>query len=565
MLFPFYELEKYSQWVDGLEDFMHSSSNNTEKIRKVRRIIDRKLRHIIDGFEIPYISLPSSMELSLITDIFERINTMGKKLSSFDLLIARLSKFDIELKKLWKESNKRYPKFQNYHRVNEKMHFYILQAVSLFYNKTSACSREDILNIYQNVFEPTGMSFEEIWHEMAEYVNRALQKLENLRDGFGVKDEGQLPFSPMIPILATLIKEIDLRQNKIECQKRLKIWYWSSVFSNAYSGAVDSQLTSDFKDMREWFSNTERIPRTVERARREITTLNFRNYQARGSAVYKGILSIFALKGSKDFDTGQVLENVRNNDRDHIFPRSKFSSERNINSVLNMSWMSDETNRKIKRYEKPSEYIPKFIVSMYGGNIQEFLKVLETHCINKKAYEFMVKNDFDSFLIERETIILSEIENLINGEVKSPKSKSTLITPLKPFSNMMIMHNTIKSCEDYIYWIDKYFSREGLELLLESVNKDKVKSIKILSSLKSTNERLKKSFEKFKEEMKIYDIDCEMRIAKDEVTADIHDRWILSKNSNYNIPSPDIVARGQYSEVKKLTTIYHFLICGMTV
>lgn len=75
------------------------------------------------------------MELSLITDIFERINTMGKKLSSFDLLIARLSKFDIELKKLWKESNKRYPKFQNYHRVNEKMHFYILQAAPYFITK----------------------------------------------------------------------------------------------------------------------------------------------------------------------------------------------------------------------------------------------------------------------------------------------------------------------------------------------------------------------------------------------------------------------------------------------
>jgi hypothetical protein len=51
--------------------------------------------------------------------------------------------------------------------------------------------------------------------------------------------------------------------------------------------------------------------------------------------------------------------------------------------------------------------------------------------------------------------------------------------------------------------------------------------------------------------MKIYNIDCEMRITKDNVAAGIHDRWILSKNSNYNIPSPDIVARGQYSEVKK--------------
>jgi hypothetical protein len=49
-------------------------------------------------------------------------------------------------------------------------------------------------------------------------------------------------------------------------------------------------------------------------------------------------------------------------------------------------------------------------------------------------------------------------------------------------------------------------------------------------------------------------------VKEDNVAAGIHDKWILSKNSNYNIPSPDIVARGQYSEVKKLRTIYHFLI-----
>jgi uncharacterized protein with ParB-like and HNH nuclease domain len=252
LLFPFYELENYHKWVYGLEDFLLlNSSNNIDKVRQVSRIILNKLRHIIDGFEIPYISLPESMELVQITEIFERINTMGKKLNAFDLLVARLSLHDIELKKLWEESIKRYPRFEEYDRVNEKMAIYVLQAISLFYNKTSACNREDILNIYQNVFEPTGMSFDETWHEMADYLNRAISKLENLRDGFGVKNETQIPFSPMIPLIGTLLKEIDSRTNKIDCYRKLSIWYWSSVFSNAYSGAVDSQLTSDFKEMRD--------------------------------------------------------------------------------------------------------------------------------------------------------------------------------------------------------------------------------------------------------------------------------------------------------------------------
>ncbi len=153
--------------------------------------------------------------------------------------------------------------------------------------------------------------------------------------------------------------------------------------------------------MRDWFTDDARIPRTVERARRELGALS-QEVQAKGSAMYKGILSLFALSGSNDFDTGQVLENVSNNDRDHIFHYSRFSIEQNVNSVLNMSWMSEETNRKIKRYEKPSEFIHKFIEERYHGDEQRFIKVLETHYISRKAYESMLKDNFEGFISERE-------------------------------------------------------------------------------------------------------------------------------------------------------------------
>ena len=40
-------------------------------------------------------------------------------------------------------------------------------------------------------------------------------------------------------------------------------------------------------------------------------------------------------------------------------------------------------------------------------------------------------------------------------------------------------------------------------------------------------------------------------IADNKLTADIHDRWIISENLCYNMPSTDTIARGQYSEVKR--------------
>ena len=38
----------------------------------------------------------------------------------------------------------------------------------------------------------------------------------------------------------------------------------------------------------------------------------------------------------------------------------------------------------------------------------------------------------------------------------------------------------------------------------------------------------------------------------------IHDRWILSKNICYNLPSSGIFARAQYSEIKQTDNIIPF-------
>jgi hypothetical protein len=46
-------------------------------------------------------------------------------------------------------------------------------------------------------------------------------------------------------------------------------------------------------------------------------------------------------------------------------------------------------------------------------------------------------------------------------------------------------------------------------------------------------------------------VNCELKvIAYNQLNSSIDDRWIISKNKCFNIPSPDVIARGQYSEVK---------------
>lgn len=127
-----------------------------------------------------------------------------------------------------------------------------------------------------------------------------------------------------------------------------------------------------------------------------------------------------------------------------------------------------------------------------------------------------------------------------------------LLSPGEPFSNKKAIRDVINSCEQYIYWVDKYFSRAGLDWLSDSLNTSKIKDIRILMSSEKVDKKFLSLYKDFKKELKNDGIKCELRVISDnKLNADIHNRWILSENLCYNIPSTDTIARGQYSEVKR--------------
>jgi superfamily I DNA and/or RNA helicase/very-short-patch-repair endonuclease len=141
------------------------------------------------------------------------------------------------------------------------------------------------------------------------------------------------------------------------------------------------------------------------------------------------------------------------------------------------------------------------------------------------------------------------------------KEQPTLIVPGKPFSNKVLMWDAINLCDEYIYWFDKYFSTAGFRLLTQVlVDNNKVKKIKILTSPISLislpkNDQFKTLFKDFRQEMNNNGFECELRvITNPKIYSNIHDRWIMSKNICFNVPSTDVVERGQYSEVIKTDT-----------
>ncbi len=125
------------------------------------------------------------------------------------------------------------------------------------------------------------------------------------------------------------------------------------------------------------------------------------------------------------------------------------------------------------------------------------------------------------------------------------------LAPEKPFSNIMALKKIIRSCDDYLWWIDKHFSTKGLEPLAEELDGNKIKEVKILLSINSSISfnKFRNEFRRFKEEMKNRGVKASCRVITDKIVINsIHDRWIIGNKTSYNIPPINSIYKGQYAE-----------------
>src|SRR3989344_888458 len=207
ILFPFKEIGRYDIWINNLEDYLLENrlGISNDQVRNLRRVLEKRLKHIWREFEIPYVVLPKTIKLPQVADIFERINTKGKQLNTFDLLIARLLKYGVQLRKLWEETLSNNGEINRYTKETEKTKIYIFQTISLLNHPASSVKKEDILNIYDNLSLSSSEEFTDLWNSSTAAITQAIQMLENLREGFGVRKERDVTFSSMIPVLAALL------------------------------------------------------------------------------------------------------------------------------------------------------------------------------------------------------------------------------------------------------------------------------------------------------------------------------------------------------------------------
>jgi len=352
-IFPLTELKdkNYMKWLFHFRDYlMKNEGFNEETATRYYQRLESIFSYVWSSYEIPIVKLPESMSLENVVEVFERINSKGTRLDVFDLLNARFKIHDIVLRDLWQKTIEDHKNIRAWFEdfKNEKIPQYILQAMALY--KNGFARRRYLLRIdeaYSISGEFQREIFEKDWQFLSKFVEEAITRLTSTGSkGFGAVNYDFIPYTTMVPILASLLMGIDTREDRTKCLEKIGFWYWNNIIDDKYSGSTDTAMENDVKEMNLWFDDDSLRIFSPKEIPDDFATAKS------SSAIYKSIMCLIGKHGALDFvrDDPAEFNNLGNLEDHHIFPKSKahkYNAGDKIDSILNRTLIFGKTNRDI--------------------------------------------------------------------------------------------------------------------------------------------------------------------------------------------------------------------------
>ena len=425
-------------WLQGYEKYWEKKAESKEgseaMIAKLHydnaKAFSKHLEEITTEYQISFIEMDEDIEIDRVCDIFTKINSRGIRLDVFDLLNALLRPKGLKLRQeLWRQSEPRLDFVET-----GRMNVYVLQVMSILLQ--GYCSPKYLYYLIpgnprqvrgsDGVIRPEVLvvdkdDFEHRWNSSVDALEKAINLLRHPQE-FGAISSQYLPYASILPAFAALQTAVENlpAEHRLQAQQKIRLWYWSSVFANRYSGSVESTSARDFLDVKAWFDNDDAEPGPIGEFKRNFRDIDLAREVRRGTSIYNGIYNLLILKGARDWISGHVPQH-NNLDDHHIVPKSYgniLAAQTSIDSILNRTPLTAETNRQVIGNALPNEYLPKFIED---NGESEALAILESHFITKRAVKILMRDpfkpsDYENFVEERRRAFLEGIESLLVKE-----------------------------------------------------------------------------------------------------------------------------------------------------
>ncbi len=359
-----------------------------------------------------------NMSLDKFILFFERSNTRGIWLNFIDILSAKLYN-GFNLKKHLSDLKDEYPKYE----INEEI---IVRTIAYIISCENANGSGKDPEIGRN-FILTKLSAEHFNKYWKPISNLYIKVINFLKDKHFVLSQSWMPYENMIIPLIIFAKEIggSFDRKTQEQYEFIEYWYWSSIFSQKYTGASNEKIIEDAKILTLIARNLKISNKNYIRNLSKIQIEKFDDiysYNKKGNAIYNGILNLINYKqnGLKDWKSvTNISFNDDKLDDHHIFPqnyvRNKFTEDSDefdlLNCVANRTLIPKTLDIQISD-KTPSKYLNE-IRHKYNYNINE---CIENHIIDIEILTGIYDCNFKDFLEYRAKRIFNEFINPIITE-----------------------------------------------------------------------------------------------------------------------------------------------------
>ncbi len=357
----------------------------------------------LTNYQIPVVTL-KDLTVEEVCPIFERINSSGTRLSTYDLMVAATWSTEFDLNEEVAEIQDALSA-KGFSDVDGNFVLKCLAAVD-----KRSIKKPDVVKLRQKERDDI--------HELTQRTKEALLKtVDLLSTEFGIYSFDFLPYEALGITLCYVLSKT--KSPSAEQLVKIRQWFWLSAFNERYRGASEHYISKDLDTVHDFA-----IDGTAEVGSFGAVpslglwrSTNFRSNNSRSRAY---ILAL-ALRRPRNLTNGALIDvtealSIYNQKQfHHIYPRAhlkRTGSKDMDNALANICMLSASENRRVSDGD-PAVYIPKFMKAL-GAQAPDVLASNLMPTCDEFSYE---NASFDEFVQARAELVHTFVSSLCDGEM----------------------------------------------------------------------------------------------------------------------------------------------------
>jgi hypothetical protein len=399
----------YSKWLSDFTFSKAAGNKSTfDSLSQLQSDFIRRFIEKITGYQVHYEEIKKGTSSDVICTVFETINTTGKRLTVFDLLVARCYPSGMNLREMLEEALDRVA-IKLFDPSGEGITPIAIPRIIALKERETA-RRGEILELPPEAIRKH-------WDFAVDALERAL---EIMTDRYGCYGERFVPFVDIIAPMAIILASPRFIGNANGYQL-LDKWYWRCVFSQYFISATETKIQ---RTVRQWLGKEGESKGWIEENTNEPDSVKEFSYRTSilddvsrvDNAVYRGVISLLLARRVRDIGTKRKAlaaarwEEIEDH---HIYPKGYLAPNglkgERVNNIANRTPLVRETNALIGNLA-PNVYLAnREIVG------EEPLDgVLSEHLIDSGIVMRQFSSElYDEFLAARKKEILRAIRSAV--------------------------------------------------------------------------------------------------------------------------------------------------------